>query len=72
MLAYRRTTTLAVRALARNCQGGVIVGSKPVGQARAEIGVPIGSRCVFSSLPEHIVVGMPGVLCVPTNWNCCL
>lgn len=60
MLAYRRTSTFAVRALARNCPGAIVVGAKPGAQSRAEYGVSIGSRGLFSSLPEHIVVGMPG------------
>ena len=61
MLAYRRTSTLAARALARNCQGSFVVGAKPGAQARADFGASIGRRCLFSALPEHIVVGMPGI-----------
>lgn len=63
MFAYRRTSTLAARALARNCQGAAAVGWKAGAQARADFGASIGSRCLFSSLPEHIVVGMPGIVC---------
>ena len=71
MIAYRRTSTFALKALATKFQGAVAVGSNSVGQARADFGMAIGNRYRFSSLPDHTVVGMPGINRHSSQGACC-
>ncbi|CAM9447045.1 unnamed protein product [Pylaiella littoralis] len=67
MLACRRTSTLAVRACVRRCHGDVFFGG---GRRSAnKPGVDISTARWFSSLPDHLVVGMPALSPTMTHGN---
>lgn len=58
MIACRRTSTFAVRACLKRCQGDTFVAGGR--RSTNKPGVDISTVRCFASLPDHSVVGMPG------------